>query len=398
MPKPLAVDPDIARAATLDSAFYRDPALFVQGRERIFARTWQWIGDCGVDDRGGDGPVGNGPMGNGPMGDGPMGDGNHPAGRVRDERGSVSPRVLLPGLIDEPLLLTRDACGVLHCLSNVCTHRGNILVDRACATADIRCRYHSRRFDLAGRMTFMPEFIGARDFPSAADDLPRVPFATWNGLAFAALDPAAPFDAAFDEIGARLGPVVCRPSQHVRERDRTFDIAAHWALYVDNYLEGLHIPFVHPELARTIEPGGYETELFEHGSLQIALAGDGTVAFAASDLPPGTRDFGTRIAAYYWWVFPNLMLNFYPWGLSLNVVLPLAVDRTRVMFRSYVSDPSQLDHGAGGALDLVEQQDESVVESVQRGIRSRLYRGGRYSPSMERSVHHFHRLICRYLQ
>ena len=91
------------------------------------------------------------------------------------------------------------------------------------------------------------------------------------------------------------------------------------------------------------------------------------------------------------------MLNFYPWGLSLNLVQPLAPDRTRVAFLSYVWDASQLDRGAGAALDRVEREDEAIVEAVQRGMRSRLYERGRYSPSRERGVHHFHRLLCEFL-
>jgi choline monooxygenase len=88
------------------------------------------------------------------------------------------------------------------------------------------------------------------------------------------------------------------------------------------------------------------------------------------------------------------MLNFYPWGLSVNIVKPLAVDRTRVTFLAYVWDPSRLDRGAGADLDRVEREDEMVVESVQRGVRSRLYERGRYSPAREKAVHHFHRLLA----
>jgi choline monooxygenase len=96
-------------------------------------------------------------------------------------------------------------------------------------------------------------------------------------------------------------------------------------------------------------------------------------------------------------VFPNLMLNFYPWGLSLNLVQPLGPSRTRVQFRSFVRDASLLGQGAGGALDEVEMEDEAVVQTVQRGLRSRLYSRGRYSPTREQGVHHFHRLIGEFM-
>jgi choline monooxygenase len=347
-----AVDPDISRARTLDASFYASEEAFAQAREKVFARTWQWLGDA----------------------------------RDVQAPGSLSPRTLLPGLLDEPLLLARDRMGTLRCLSNVCTHRGNLLVHAPCRASDIRCGYHSRRFDLAGRMTFMPGFDGACDFPSAADHLARVPHAELGDHVFAALSPAAPAHAFLRDVIARTAGLGLEGLAHDPSGDRDYDVAAHWALYVENYLEGMHIPHVHPGLASSIDTASYAIELFPYASLQQAIAADGEASFE-----------GTRIAAQYWFVFPNLMLNFYPWGLSVNLVLPQSGTRTQVRFRSYVRDAAKRHEGAGGALDRVEREDEAVVEAVQRGVRSRLYHGGRYSPAQERGVHHFHRLLCRFL-
>ena len=102
-------------------------------------------------------------------------------------------------------------------------------------------------------------------------------------------------------------------------------------------------------------------------------------------------------AAHYFWLFPNLMLNFYPWGLSVNLVRPTAVDWTRVTYLKYVADPDKLDDGAGADLDTVEREDQAIVEAVQRGVASRFYERGRYSPTREQGVHHFHRLLARML-
>jgi choline monooxygenase len=124
------------------------------------------------------------------------------------------------------------------------------------------------------------------------------------------------------------------------------------------------------------------------------VAAEGQPAF---DLPAGHPDEGQRIAAWYFWLFPNLMLNFYPWGLSLNVVQPLGPTRTRVLFRSYVSDPNALASAIGSDLHRVEMEDEEIVEATQRGVRSRLYDRGRYSPRREQGTHHFHSLLARFL-
>ena len=356
-----AVNADITVASTIESEFYRDEKAYALARERIFARSWQWIGDLAEV----------------------------------TEPGSLSPRALLPGLIDEPLLLARDLAGTLRCLSNVCTHRGNILVREPRKDVEqIRCGYHSRRFDLAGRMTFMPEFAQAKNFPSQNDHLPKVPFATWAGHGFTAIDPAAPLDAFIGDIKQRLAWLEIDRFVPDAASSRDYTVHAHWALYVENFLEELHIPFVHPGLSKVVDCVTYEHELFRYSSLQLALARENEVAF---DPPPGALDHGRRVAAYYWWIFPNLMLNFYPWGLSLNRVVPEAIDRTRVEFRAYVLDEAKRGQGAGGALHEVELEDEAVVEAVQRGVRSRFYRRGRYSPTRERGTHHFHRLLCEFL-
>ena len=281
------------------------------------------------------------------------------------------------------------AAGRLRCLSNVCTHRGNILVKAPCVAKEIRCGYHSRRFDLAGRMTFMPEFQEAKNFPSSRDNLPAVPFETWANHGFASVDPAATLVAVLGDVAAQQGWMPVAQFRHERAEDRDYSVNAHWALYVENYLEGFHIPFVHAGLNEIVDYAGYTSELFRFSSLQRAMAKPGEVAF---EPPEGSVDHGRRVAAYYWWVFPNLMLNFYPWGLSLNLVQPEGIERTRVSFRSY-----KRGQGAGGALDRVEMEDETVVQAVQRGVRSRFYRGGRYSPTRERGVHHFHRLLCQFL-
>jgi len=354
------VDPDITVASTLDGAFYHDAAAFELARERVFARTWQWLGE--------------------------LADVAAP--------NSLSPRELLPGLCNEPLLLSRDGDGALRCLSNVCTHRGNILVKENCHAEQIRCGYHSRRFDLDGRMTFMPEFGAARNFPAASDHLPRIAFDSWCGHGFAALAPAAPFDDFLAPVRQRMSWLPVEKFSFDAGRSRDYVIDANWALYVENYLEGFHIPFVHAGLNRVIDYGSYSSELFRYSNLQLAMAKEGEASF---DLPADSAGAGQPVAAYYWWIFPNLMLNFYPWGLSLNLVQPEGIARTRVAFRTFIWDEGKYDSGAGSALHQVEMEDEAIVLAVQRGTGSRLYGRGRYSPTREQGTHHFHRLLGEFL-
>jgi choline monooxygenase len=361
----LSIDPDITRARTPPGSFYTDPAWFDLCRERVLARSWHLLADADA-----------------------VAPPNH-----------CLPATLLPGVLDEPLLFTREdgarGDAVLRCLSNVCTHRGNILCEAAASGPVLRCRYHGRRFALDGRMLAAPEFEGAADFPTVDDDLHAVPHARWSKLLFAALEPSPPFAELVAELQARVSWLPIERAVLDPERSRDYSVPAHWALYCDNYLEGFHVPYVHPSLAGALDYGSYRTELFRWSSVQVGIASGGDEA--VFDLPRGSPDFGQRVAGYYFWLFPCTMVNVYPWGLSVNAVRPAALDRTVVSFLTYVWDRSRLDKGAGAGLHGVELEDEAVVQSVQRGVRSRLYRRGRYSPSREQGVHHFHRLLAQRL-
>ena len=357
----VTIDPDIRRARTLPAWIYSDPAMHLLQRERLFARSWQWAGD--VD-------------------------------RVKVP-GAVCPVMLLEGGLDEPLVLARDRDDVLYCFSNVCTHRGTLVCERDGVENFLRCRYHGRRFALDGRMLSMPEFEGVEDFPSPADDLARVPFGQLGKLIFASLAPACPFDEVVAELRARCGFLPFDRAVFDASRSREYLVQANWALYCDNYLEGFHIPYVHAGLAQSIDYASYRCEVFRWSTLQLGITQPGVEAFT---VPVGHPDAATRVGAYYWWLFPNTMLNLYPWGISLNVVRPLDVDRTKVAFLSFVWDPAKLDRGAGAGIDRVEREDEVIVESVQRGTRARTYERGRYSPARETGVHRFHQLIVGALQ
>jgi choline monooxygenase len=354
------IAPEIERAETLPGWVYTDPAVLELARESVFVSSWQLVSDTD---------------------------------RVRVP-GQVHPFLFLEGLLEEPLLFTRDAQDRLHCFSNVCTHRGNLVCESPGVEAALRCRYHGRRFGLDGRFLSMPEFEGAAGFPSRADDLPAVAFGTCGKFLFAALQPALPLAELVADFEARCGFLPLAAAVFDAGRSRDYLVRANWVLYCDNYLEGFHIPFIHAGLASALDYSAYRTELRPWSSLQVGAAAGAEETF---ELPPGHPDRGQRVAAYYYFLFPNTMLNVYPWGVSVNVVKPLAVDRTRVSFIAYVWDAARLEGGAGAALDRVEREDEAVVESVQRGVRARLYRRGRYSPTRERGVHHFHRWLAERL-
>ncbi|MEQ1643889.1 MAG: SRPBCC family protein [Pyrinomonadaceae bacterium] len=340
----LSIDADIRKARTLKSDFYTDPAWFELSKEKIFARSWQFFGQVGDID-------------------------------------SLKPVTVLPELLGEPLLLSKVDSSV-RCLSNVCTHRGKVLVEEPCKGNLIRCGYHGRRFSLDGEFLSMPEFEGVEDFPSESDDLSQIPFAEWLGFGFASLDPFKEFSEFADDAMAAIGEIPIDGLTLTSTRE--YEIDAHWALYCENYLEGFHIPYVHQSLNAIVDYGSYTTETFRYSVLQTGRSST-------------TNGKPQEIAASYLFIFPNLMFNFYPWGISVNVVRPVSPSKSIVEFLTYVRDESLIESSAGADLHGVEMEDEAVVESVQKGIRSRFYSHGRYSPNREQGTHHFHRLISEFM-
>lgn len=355
------VDSDISRARTISTEVYKSAAFFEMAKEKIFAGSWQLAGNTDM----------------------------------LKETGYCHPFTLLEKYIDEPLLLTCDEKGKLHCLSNVCTHRGNLLVYESCKLGNLRCKYHGRIFHLDGKFKSMPEFKEVKDFPSPGDNLANLPLYQWGKLLFTSLQPRYSPDVFFKDMIERVAWMPFLEFIYRPDLSKDYYINANWALYCENYLEGFHIPFVHAGLNAAIDFTDYSTELFyPFSSLQMAVSKTGDSCF---DLPVLSPDYGKKIAAYYFWVFPNMMFNFYPWGLSVNVIQPLAVDKTKISFHLYVWKEELRTGGAGAELDKVEMEDEEIVQQVQKGIRSRFYQQGRYSVTREKGTHHFHELLAHFL-
>jgi choline monooxygenase len=354
------IDPNIAKAKTLDTSFYTDAQLFFAVKEKLFASSWQFIGNT----------------------------------ELVKEPGDVYPFTLLENYLDEPLMLTKDKNNAVHLLSNVCTHRGNIIADKPCKLNNLRCKYHGRLFHLNGQFLSMPEFKEVENFPSEDDNLKQLPLLRWGKWLFSSLNNEISSDLFLKEMIERVGWMPVNDFVFRPELSKDFAVKAHWALYCENYLEGFHIPFVHAGLNAVIDFGNYTTELFKYSNLQLGIAKDDEDCF---HLPASSPDFGKKVAAYYFFVFPNMMFNFYPWGLSVNIIKPVSINETKVSFLTYVWKEDKFNTGAGSGLDTVELEDEEVVENVQKGVGSRFYHHGRYSVTKEQGTHHFHRIIAEFL-
>lgn len=356
----LNINSDIRIAETLPSSFYKDSELFEIIKNKIFLRAWHWIGDE----------------------------------NLIAEKNSIYPFTLLEGYLDEPLMLSRSKDNNIKCLSNVCTHRGNLLVLKPCKSAKIRCTYHGRRFNSDGEFEFMPDFEKTKNFPRKCDNLNSFLVKSWNKLLFTAFSPIIDIEKVLEIMDKRIGFLPLNKAIFDSSLSQNFKIDAHWALYCDNYLEGFHVPFVHKDLNEILDYNSYETEIYDHCNLQIGYSNNKEDCFI---FPENHIDSGKNIAAYYFWIYPNMMFNYYPWGISINIVKPINLKLTEVEFISYVFDKTKLNKGASSDLNKVEKEDEFVVQNVQKGINSAFYKSGRYSATKEKGVHHFHYLMSKFL-
>jgi choline monooxygenase len=357
--------PPLERAATLPSRYYLDPAILDLEQQRVFGRSWQLVAHWDDLARPGD---------------------------------------FVPvTVVDEPIVVTHGHDGVLRAFYNVCRHRaGQVALTRGNRRA-LQCQYHGWTYDLDGRLRAAPEMEATLDFDAADFGLMPVRVERWGPFVFVNLDDQAP---SLTDTLAAIPDEVARAGFDLgsmgRVERRDYVIECNWKVYVDNYLEGYHIPIAHPALFRELDYDDYRVDTFRYHSRQHA---------PVRELKPGQeigrdrrylRSPDGEEDALYYWLFPNTMFNFYPDNMSTNVILPLGPDRSLTIFEWFFAQP-----GTGGGWesmqqtisfsDQIQQEDIVLCEQVQRGLRSRSYDTGRFSALRENGVHHFQSLVREFL-
>lgn len=283
-----------------------------------------------------------------------------------------------------PLVVVRGADGGLRAFHNVCRHRaGPLALCDGRGARRLRCHYHGWTYALDGQLMSAPEMDGVQGFDKGCIRLPEARVAEWRGLVFAALDAAAPTLAeVLDGVDARIGDR--RIEDYVFHSRTSYDIACNWKTYIDNYLEGYHVPHIHPELNRVIDYRSYTVETKRWNSFQHSPLDSGDTLYGSGE-------------ALYWFVWPNTLLNVLPDRLQTNRVLPLGATRCRVEFDYFypagMPDLAVRHERDQAFSDLIQQQDVDMCELVQRGLESGSYTAGRLNPKREDGVHHFQELL-----
>lgn len=329
-------------ATALPARFYVGEAMLAMEKRAVFARSWQLVAHQGQLAEAGD--------------------------HVVEQVGDV------------PVIVVRGQDGVLRAFPNVCRHRaGPLALCNGKGARALHCKYHGWSYTLEGQLRSAPEMQGAADFDVSAIRLPPLRVVEWQGLVFVALsDNVPPFEEVYAGITERIAPIDLAAMRFLR-RD-SYDIACNWKVYIDNFLEGYHLPHVHPGLSKVLDYRVYDTELFPWHSLQHSpLRNSGDI-------------YGDG-EAFYYFVYPNVMLNIMPGRLQTNRILPLGPDRCRVEFDYYYAQDEQAQARIANDQafsDEVQAEDITICEAVQKGLVSGTYEAGRLCPKRESALWLFH--------
>jgi choline monooxygenase len=292
-------------------------------------------------------------------------------------------------LAGEPLIVVRGADQQLRAFYNVCRHHAAAVATAPCGVAQhLRCPYHGWTYGLDGSLKGTPEFTGVCNFDREANGLVPVQVATWENFIFVSLNPEAPpLEGHLDDLPQRISTSGLRFFTR-----RSYTLACNWKVYVDNYLDGgYHVPHLHKALNSVLEYKEYTIENGSHYALQSSPM------VASQDASVAQTRTGDR--AYYYWLYPNFMINLYQGVMDTNLVLPLGREKCLVVFDFFFADTSPEYNAESVAVsDRVQAEDVDICESVQRGLHSRAYGAGRLSVRRETGEHLFHRLLARDLK
>ena len=344
----------LAEALTIPASWYVDARIAELERRNVFSRTWQLV--ARTDQL------------------------QHPGDFVTAR------------LAGEPVVIVRGDDGVLRAFFNVCRHHAAAVVTQACGHSSIlQCPYHGWRYGLDGSLKGMPEFDGVKDFERSDNGLVPIRVETWECFVFVNLDPQAPPLCQF--LGGLAGRVAPLEISKLRYFDRrTYDIGCNWKVFVDNYLDGgYHVPHLHKGLSSVLDYRQYTIENEDRYCLQSS-----PMVTSEEDAATGATRQGDR--AWYFWQYPNLMINCYAGYMDTNYVVPVDTDHCTVIFDFYFSDVSEgrreFNAQSVDVGNRVQEEDLGICEDVQRGLKSRAYGAGRLSVRREAGEHLFHRLLA----
>jgi choline monooxygenase len=300
-------------------------------------------------------------------------------------------------IMDEPILIVRNANGMLNAFSNVCRHRGVEVAPLGQGNArEFLCPYHSWAYDLDGRLFGAPLM---RDSSADLSDcrLPRLHLVDWRGWIFATFDPdPPPFTDVIADFDAEFG--FLQPENCVLVDKTILDLECNWKFVCENLMDIYHIGTVHGRSFGSRYKGDrerYQFNYFSHGGYSFFF-----------DAAPMTADGKTKFGKMPWLAErPESFacLGFH--GPNLNISArcdtvrhwtswPLAPGRTRLISYTLVlrGVPERQSFHEDlkdyiNQLTIAIDEDREMVQSLQNGVRSRRFVPGPLA-RLEGPIHH----------
>ena len=294
------------------------------------------------------------------------------------------------------MIVVRGNDGVLRGFYNVCRHHAAAVMTEPCGQASIlHCPYHGWNYGLDGALKGMPEFDGVKNFDrekkrtcaTARGNLGKVRFRKLGS------DRGITGQLFLADLLKRVAPLQVTKLHYFDSR--TYDIACNWKAFVDNFLDGgYHVPHLHKGLNSVLDYKQYTIENEDRYCLQSS-----PMVSSDEDAATGATRKGDR--AWYFWQYPNLMINCYEGYMDTNLVIPIDTDHCRVIFDFYFGDIGEASRAYNKMSvetgDRVQAEDLGICEAVQRGLKSRAYGAGRLSVRREAGEHLFHQIArCRF--
>ena len=269
-------------------------------------------------------------------------------------------------------VMTKDG---IRAFRNVCRHRGARLLPEGtgrCQT--IRCPYHQWVWQEDGSLLNVPWWGDDPNFKKSDWSLDQVELCEWRGFLFISLSPEISLEDQLGELEAELKNEPIEQYKWVQEEKLVFD--ANWKIYTDNFVEGYHIPGIHPKFHSAIEFEKFET---------VAL--NGMVRMTA---PP--RE-GLFYRGKWLWMWPNWTLSLFDGGMNTSRINPINHHQTELIYNFYFEDISEKNASKRAKViaDNLEviREDFEVCNAVQKNYESGGYRSGPLSPRHEAGVAYF---------
>jgi len=357
---PTTLAGDLARGYTLPADWYTDPAVMRLERERIFARSWQYVGRSAQVANHGDFFVSR-------------------AGHI-------------------PVIVVRDEAGELRGHVNVCRHRGHEVASGEGNRRTLQCPYHAWTYGLDGCLRNAPRADREPDFPWEELSLVPVLVESWGPFVFVNPDvDAAPLATVLGDVPAIVAESGIDLDALEFDSREDWTLAADWKVGIENYLECYHCPVAHPGFSAMIDVDvdtyAYSTQRWTSSQRSPARASalDGSGKAVAYD------PHGEVHEAQYHLIWPNLTININPGrpNLSVDVWIPDGPESTAGFSEQFFTPdvPAELRAEMIAFSRQVGDEDDSLVRSVQRGLRSGLVPQGRLLLGSEQLIHHFQGLV-----